>query len=124
MLEYITNASKSVKLGIAALAAAGALTISGCQGYVGVAEEGLLPFETEFSENCNKHNYDEGTVLKGIKQERDVWLEENWYKLGCEKWECQRQITGKDKGTYKMAINDIFTCKQRVDKEWQRLNTE
>jgi len=122
MLEYISKLSREVKFtvatGLMAIVATGVITVAGFKGYVGPAEEGLEPLRVELRAECNEYNFKHGTVIADMNTKRDDWLTENNYRLGCESWECQRQIDGPDEGSYIAVFNNTWrTCKQRQPKE-------
>ncbi|MBU1111318.1 MAG: hypothetical protein ABIG93_04325 [archaeon] len=112
--EHGTEFSRALGLSLGVAALLGIASMS-CKGYVGAAEEGLEPLREEFRTECTEDNYKSGKVLVDILNRRDAWLENNGYKCGCERWECQRMITGPD-GLYRAVFNKKLTCGQKEEK--------
>ena len=106
--ENGTEFSRAIGFGLLVTALTGAGAFSGCRGYASSAEEGLEPLREEFRTECTEENSKYDDVLEGIVDQRDDWLKDNGYRLGCENWTCQRQIDGPDEGSYLAAFNQIF----------------
>jgi len=104
-----------IALVVAALAGAGAL--SGCKGYVGEGSEGLDPIEANCRQKCEDETYTriaDGNLDIVCIKERDEYLLEQSFSLGCEWWICEmdKDNFSETYGEYSLRVEDRKTCRR------------
>ena len=79
------------------------------RGYVGEVAEDLVPFEEEFSQECEQKTVNtlyDGS-LDAIVDRRDEFLESRNVRTNCEKWVCSKNYPDG----YKMLITNSRSCR-------------